>query len=148
MHGLVEDQGSPLACHSHTTFLVRFDPSHATFLEFFRCFQVLGAGVDVAVNIELESLSGSRLKETYKDFKVTHTNKHTPFQYARCDTLTIPHIVHLSLTMLSLTHVVHLFVCPSKVSAVDIPLKLLPKLVSSREMIVTFVDDELLIVSH
>ena len=46
--------------------------------------KVLGAGVDVAVNIELESLSGSRLKETYKDFKI---------------------------------------------SAVDIPLKLLPKLV-------------------
>ena len=46
--------------------------------------KVLGAGVDVAVNIELESLSGSRLKETYKDFKI---------------------------------------------SAVDIPLKLLPKMV-------------------
>ena len=63
--------------------------------------KVIGASVDVAVNIDLESLSGARLKETYKDFKV---------------------------------------------SALDLPLRLLPKFISSREMIVTYVDDDLLIV--
>jgi len=63
--------------------------------------KLVGASVEVSVNIDLESLSGSRLKESYKDFKI---------------------------------------------SALDIPLRLLPKFVSSREMIVTYVDDDLLIV--
>ena len=32
--------------------------------------KLIGAEVEVSVNIDLESLSGSRLKESYKDFKV------------------------------------------------------------------------------
>ena len=63
--------------------------------------KVVGASIEIAVNLDLESLSGARLKETYKDFKV---------------------------------------------SAIDLPLRLLPKFISSREMIVTYVDEDLLIV--
>eukprot|EP00596_Hydrurales_sp_CCMP1899_P005977 CAMPEP_0119034586 /NCGR_PEP_ID=MMETSP1177-20130426/1576_1 /TAXON_ID=2985 /ORGANISM="Ochromonas sp, Strain CCMP1899" /LENGTH=208 /DNA_ID=CAMNT_0006992111 /DNA_START=149 /DNA_END=775 /DNA_ORIENTATION=+ len=63
--------------------------------------KIASAKIDVEVKLELEALSGTRLRETYKDMKI---------------------------------------------SSLDLPLSSLPMQVASREMIVSYLDEDLLIV--